>query len=53
MRAFEALGYMGNVVEQLIARQIPKTKGPGHRPIALFSSVFRVWGRARAETLRT
>ncbi len=52
LRTFQVYGHLGERLEQLVIRQIPKTAGPGHRPIALFTTVFRVWARARAEILR-
>lgn len=46
LQLIEVWGAWPKAASELAIRLIPKASG-GHRPIALYGSVYRVWGRAR------
>ena len=49
---WEVMGDVGPTMRDMITVLLPKPKG-GYRPIGLFRALYRVWGRVRANDVRT
>jgi hypothetical protein len=48
----EAAGRLPPTAKQAMIKMLPKPRG-GHRPIALFKALYRLWGKARTPLLST
>ncbi len=51
MMACEAIGYVPKLISLVLVRMIPKKDG-GRRPIGLLPSLYRMWAKIRAGTVR-
>ncbi len=49
--ACEAIGYIPKLLALVIVKMIPKKDG-GRRPIGLMPSLYRIWGKVRADDVR-